>query len=270
MLEALHPGLGWKVFRRYPEQFASPDAVESWCLVAALLYTEVGLQPDEVNVFKGWWGGLGEVAAVAAPGACREVECLEQRHAGDWAVARRWQLPSLLHDLSRLLFATPHLTPNHPTPHLQITALFARHQPLFKQAVLQPDNLRRLFVWLRQDLGLDQRGVLKLVNRCPLVLQVGGQAGGRVGWDKAEQQHVRKAEQAGDLMPSACFRSHPLECHSQPARPTHNQLSTCLSPTPATHPCPSSLPAPQTDVEGVLKPRVQWLVDLGMPQVRLG
>lgn len=73
MLEALSPGLGWGVFRRYPEQFASPDAVESWRLLAAYLFT-LGIPGEQVGgtswgrgrgVLKMWPGG----DAVAGSGA---------------------------------------------------------------------------------------------------------------------------------------------------------------------------------------------------------
>jgi hypothetical protein len=49
LLEALSPGLGWKVFRRYPEQFASPDALECWRVLAAFLFTTVGIPPEQVR-----------------------------------------------------------------------------------------------------------------------------------------------------------------------------------------------------------------------------
>ena len=49
LLEALSPGLGWKVFRRYPEEFASPDALECWRVLAAFLFTTVGIPPEQVR-----------------------------------------------------------------------------------------------------------------------------------------------------------------------------------------------------------------------------
>lgn len=48
LLEGLSPGLGWKVFRDYPEQFASPDAVECWRMLAAYLFT-IGIEPEQVG-----------------------------------------------------------------------------------------------------------------------------------------------------------------------------------------------------------------------------
>lgn len=98
LLEAVSPGLGWRVFSRFPEEFASPEAVERWRLAAAYLFT-VGVPPE------------------------------------------------------------------------QISGLFARHASLFRTAVARPDNLRRLFEWLAQDLGLSGQSLLKVVNRCPSLLQ---------------------------------------------------------------------------------------------------
>lgn len=49
LLEGLSPGLGWKVFRDYPEQFASPDAVECWRMLAAYLFT-IGIEPQQVGL----------------------------------------------------------------------------------------------------------------------------------------------------------------------------------------------------------------------------
>lgn len=48
LLDALSPGLGWKVFSRYPEEFAHPDAEDYWKIMAALLYT-TGFSPEEVS-----------------------------------------------------------------------------------------------------------------------------------------------------------------------------------------------------------------------------
>lgn len=60
-----------------------------------------------------------------------------------------------------------------PPARPQVAALFQRHPSLFQHALERPDQLRRLFAWLRDDLGLDPRDLVRLVNRCPLVLQVG-------------------------------------------------------------------------------------------------
>jgi hypothetical protein len=48
LLDALSPGLAWKVFSRYPEEFAHPDAEDYWKIMAALLYT-TGFAPEEVS-----------------------------------------------------------------------------------------------------------------------------------------------------------------------------------------------------------------------------
>ena len=48
MLEALSPGLGWRVFSRYPEQFGSPEALECWRLLAAFLFTS-GFPAEQVS-----------------------------------------------------------------------------------------------------------------------------------------------------------------------------------------------------------------------------
>ena len=47
-LDSLNPGLGWKVFCRYPEEFAHPDAEDSWKILVDLLYT-IGFEPAEVS-----------------------------------------------------------------------------------------------------------------------------------------------------------------------------------------------------------------------------
>ncbi|GAB4816415.1 hypothetical protein N2152v2_003461 [Parachlorella kessleri] len=52
----------------------------------------------------------------------------------------------------------------------KISTLFSRHPCLFGHVVRSPDNLRRLFGWLR-ELGLGQGDVLRLVDRLPLLLQ---------------------------------------------------------------------------------------------------
>ncbi|KAL4532706.1 hypothetical protein Ndes2526A_g08189 [Nannochloris sp. 'desiccata'] len=52
LLDALSPGLAWKVFSRYPEEFAHPDAEDYWKIMAALLYT-TGFSPEEVSTLFG-------------------------------------------------------------------------------------------------------------------------------------------------------------------------------------------------------------------------
>lgn len=47
LLEGLSPGLTLKVFSRYPEEFAHPDAVDYWRIMAALVYT-AGFSPEAV------------------------------------------------------------------------------------------------------------------------------------------------------------------------------------------------------------------------------
>jgi hypothetical protein len=99
LLDALSPGLAWKVFSRYPEEFAHPDAEDYWKIMAALLYT-TGFSPDEVS------------------------------------------------------------------------SLFRRHLCLFAHTVRDPFNVKILFEWLR-ELGLHQPDVMKIVNKTPLILQIG-------------------------------------------------------------------------------------------------
>lgn len=48
VLDQLSPGLGWKVFCRYPEEFAHPDALDLWRIMAAILYT-TGFQPQAIS-----------------------------------------------------------------------------------------------------------------------------------------------------------------------------------------------------------------------------
>lgn len=60
---------------------------------------------------------------------------------------------------------------------MQISALFTRHPCLFARVVEDPDSTRCLFEWLRQ-LGLDQKGVVRLVDRVPLLLQMDTERGG--------------------------------------------------------------------------------------------
>ena len=62
----------------------------------------------------------------------------------------------------------------------QITSLFTRHHVLFRHAVARPDALRRLFTWLQHDLDLPPASIMRLLHRCPTVLQVRG--GGRAAW----------------------------------------------------------------------------------------
>ena len=48
LLEALSPGLGWKVFARYPEDLVQPFATELWAVLAGYLFT-LGFAPDKVG-----------------------------------------------------------------------------------------------------------------------------------------------------------------------------------------------------------------------------
>jgi mTERF domain-containing protein, mitochondrial len=48
MLEGLSPGLGWKVFSRYPVEFIHPHATEYWAIMAAYLYT-TGFPPARIE-----------------------------------------------------------------------------------------------------------------------------------------------------------------------------------------------------------------------------
>ena len=149
LLEGLSPGLGWKVFRDFPEQFASPDAIECWRLLAAYLFT-LGIEPEQVG---GWRGsrqpcvGGGGFEAGATPFV---------RHV-------RAQPPKT----DRHLATAPSLP-----AHLQITSMFTRHHVLFRHAVARPDALRRLFTWLQHDLDLPPASIIRLLRRCPTVLQV--------------------------------------------------------------------------------------------------
>ena len=102
LLDALSPGLAWKVFSRYPEEFSHPDAEDYWKIMAALLYT-TGFSPSEVS------------------------------------------------------------------------ALFRRHLCLFAHTVRDPFNVKLLFEWMR-ELGLRQPDVMKIINKTPLILQIGVEA----------------------------------------------------------------------------------------------
>jgi mTERF len=99
LLDALSPGLAWKVFSRYPEEFAHPDAEDYWKIMAALLYT-TGFSPQEVST------------------------------------------------------------------------LFRRHLCLFAHTVRDPVNVKLLFEWMR-ELGLGQPDVMRIINKTPLILQIG-------------------------------------------------------------------------------------------------
>lgn len=57
-------------------------------------------------------------------------------------------------------------------PGPQITAMFTRHHVLFRHAVARPDALRRLFTWLQHDLDLPPASIIRMLHRCPTVLQV--------------------------------------------------------------------------------------------------
>lgn len=63
----------------------------------------------------------------------------------------------------------------------QITTLFTRHHVLFRHAVARPDALRRLFAWLQHDLELPPASLMRLLHRCPAVLQVGVCRGASAG-----------------------------------------------------------------------------------------
>ena len=168
LLEGLSPGLGWKVFRDYPEQFASPDAVECWRMLAAYLFT-IGIEPEQV-------GRVGKGGGKSHPlTGC----CLSSRmHAACQACATGWrpQMPGCSASSCWLSFigAALCLLP-------QITLLFTRHHVLFRHAVARPDALRRLFTWLQRDLDLPPASIMRLLHRCPTVLQV-RRGGVRVGW----------------------------------------------------------------------------------------
>lgn len=154
LLEALCPGLGWQVFRSYPEQFGSPEAAEAWRIAGAMLFTEGGLQPDEVRCMMH-----------AIRGAARHAQPVE--------AAPRGRPPGAALTPGSAARAAAHPAPL-PALLPQVAALMVRHIAIFRQAVEAPDNLRRLLAWLRRDLGLTPAEVLKLCTRCPLVLQVGG------------------------------------------------------------------------------------------------
>ena len=165
VLEGLSPGLGWKVFRDFPEQFASPDAVECWRLLAAYLFTQ-GIEPQQARA---------RLLRCCAPSAlCCCPGC-------SW--------PSRLHPPQHARPPSyPHPSPPHPQTK-QISAMFIRHHVLFKHAVARPDALRRLFAWLQRDLQLAPRSVVRLLQRCPSVLQVG--QGGWQGGREAGRESVK-------------------------------------------------------------------------------
>lgn len=48
LLDSLKPGLGWRVFSRYPAEFAHPDAGEYWQIMAASLYA-IDFSPDRIT-----------------------------------------------------------------------------------------------------------------------------------------------------------------------------------------------------------------------------
>ena len=37
LLDSLSPGLGWRLFVRYPEEFGHPDATDYWCMLSAVM-----------------------------------------------------------------------------------------------------------------------------------------------------------------------------------------------------------------------------------------
>lgn len=200
LLEAVSPGLGWRVFSRFPEEFASPEAVERWRLAAAYLFT-VGVPPEQVGAHGdggggavvnvgGWWGrgrgGVGSRRGGRGGGTGEGAgEWRAEGGAGPGGALYAWRQAAGLPCLAASLRAGRRpwpasgrrqhgssLPPPPPSPP-QISGLFARHASLFRTAVARPDSLRRLFEWLAQDLGLEGQALLKLVNRCPAVLQVG-------------------------------------------------------------------------------------------------
>lgn len=69
-----------------------------------------------------------------------------------------------------------------------------------------PDNLRRLFAWLREELGLEQAAVCRLLARLPLLLQMDTDTGG--WWDGALGGEGQGRGWAGSAAwPPACLWS---------------------------------------------------------------
>jgi hypothetical protein len=98
-----------------------------------------------------------------------------------------------------------------------VSAILARNHCLFRHAVVKPDSLRRLFEWLRRDLALPQATIVRLLARCPLILQVGGLG---AGWGAG------LAREKGHFWLSCSFRCSsdwrfyrsPLAAHQQESR----------------------------------------------------
>jgi hypothetical protein len=148
----------------------------------------------------------------------------------------------------------------------QVSAILARNHCLFRHAVAKPDSLRRLFEWLRRDLALPQATIVRLLARCPLILQVGGLGGGwGLDW--------RGRGGCSTLVFSICcfadfrFLRSPLAAQQQQYRNSRNDCRA-FDATSSLAPCPCPLPLLQADVDGVLKGRVQFLLDLDLTLVR--
>lgn len=136
MLDALSPGLGWKVFSRYPEEFIHPDAEDYWRIMAACLYT-TGFAPEGVSaLFK------------------RHI-CLFSRSVKDPAAVRgvfdwlRGHLGLKSKDIIRMV---------------------DRH-PLLLMANVS-DVLEPRVLWMSNELGLTLKEAAKAVQRQPEILGV--------------------------------------------------------------------------------------------------
>lgn len=49
LLDSISYKLGWKVFYRYPEEFAHEDAYDLWCIMTAILFT-TGFSPESISM----------------------------------------------------------------------------------------------------------------------------------------------------------------------------------------------------------------------------
>ena len=158
----------------------------------------------------------------------------------------------------------PHPLLFPPPACAQVSAILARNHCLFRHAVVKPDSLRRLFEWLRRDLALPQATIVRLLARCPLILQVGGLGD---GWGA---ELAREKGHFGSPVPSAALLTGAFTV--LPWRRTSKNLAALQAVEHANqrHPWPPTRPLPclQADVDGVLKGRVQFLLDLDLTLVR--
>lgn len=160
-----------------------------------------------------------------SPAACRRSGCASAAAACSpppHACTCCW--PAHCRHHCRASLTAPPPAPTCP-PARQITALFQAQPSLFKHSVQRPDQMRRLFAWLQHGLGLQQGDVVKLITRCPIILQarwvpagVPGQAAARAA--AARHVHSQRCARCGGAVHAAALCACVVPPLMPPTRPT--------------------------------------------------